>query len=54
MNNKLKEIKNLIEKSEIPQKELAKGIGVNHIHLNSVLKERNSLSERLYVRLKYY
>jgi len=54
MDAKLEEIKTLIDESQIPQKDIAKKIGVNHIHLNGVLAKRFNLTERLYVRLKYF
>lgn len=53
-NNRLTEIKNLIEKTGKKQKEVAELIGVNHIHLNGVLGERFPLTEDLYQRLKHH
>jgi len=54
MEEKLTEIQDLINAQDLTQKQIAVKVGVNHIHLNSVLKGRNSLTEGLYQRLKYH
>lgn len=48
------EINELIDVSNSTQKEIAEKVGINHIHLNSVLKGRNKMTKALYSRLKYH
>lgn len=54
LTKNLKEIKKLIEDKGVSQIALANSIGVSHIYLNAVLKQRATLTDDLYKRLKFY
>lgn len=50
-NERISEIKMLMEEKEITQKGLAIKVGISAIHLNGVLNQRYPLTEMLYQRL---
>lgn len=51
---KLKQIRKLIKDKEVSQLALSAQVGVNHIYLNAVLKQRAKLTEDLYTRLLFF